>query len=78
MRLNLYTWTCSLLAYGVTALSIGNMVDTTGNLEHLVTSPTAVGIKNNLSQSYSDDYALNLAQTYYPEDDDDTDPINLI
>ena len=54
MRLNLYTATCSLLAYGITALNIGSL---DASLE-----PAASF--NDLAQSYADEYDHDLAQTY--------------
>ena len=54
MRLNLYTATCSLLAYGITALNIGSL---DANLESAASF-------NDLAQSYTDEYDHDLAQTY--------------
>ena len=54
MRLNLYTATCSLLAYGITALNIGSL---DANLESAASF-------NGLAQSYADEYDHDLAQTY--------------
>ena len=54
MRLNLYTATCSLLAYGITALNIGS----------LDASLESAASFNGLAQSYADEYDHDLAQTY--------------
>ena len=54
MRLNLYTATCSLLAYGITALNIGSI---DASLESAASF-------NDFAQSYADQYDHDLAQTY--------------
>ena len=58
MRLNLYTAAvCSILAYGIDAINLSSTLDTSAVLDD--NSPDDL-----LAQTYMDEYAHDLAQTY--------------
>lgn len=74
MRLNLYTAAaCSLLAYGIEAINLSSTLEISTEFENYgdaVASPAS--LDTILAQTYLDEYAHDLAQTYSELDTGDS------